>query len=101
MMKREYVAPQVLEVNVETVNVLAASLYIDGETYVDTEEDGVLLSGRRRGKWGDLWESIPCKYSVWGCRHSAPKLVYVTTGQINSCMTSDFRELVLSSRKVS
>ena len=56
MMKREYVAPQVLEVNVETVNVLAVSLYIDGATYVDTEEDGVLLSGRRRGKWGDLWE---------------------------------------------
>lgn len=56
MMKREYVAPKVLEVNVETVNVLATSLYIDGETYVNTEEDGVLLSGRRRGKWGDLWE---------------------------------------------
>lgn len=56
-MKREYVAPQALEVNVETVDVLAASLYIDGDVVVDTEGDeGVLLNNRRRGSWGNLWD---------------------------------------------
>ena len=52
MKKKEYIAPQMEVIEIETVQMLAASAedipVVDGE---GTE----ILSNDRRGKWGDLW----------------------------------------------
>ena len=53
-MKKTYVSPLMVEVNVETESMLATSLKLDGEKTVDTSNGGQ-LSGGRRGEWGNLW----------------------------------------------
>ena len=53
-MKKTYVSPLMVEVNVEAESMLAASLKIDGEGTVDTSNGGQ-LSGGSRGEWGNLW----------------------------------------------
>ena len=53
-MKKTYVSPLMVEVNVEAEQMLAASLAIkDGS--VDTSNGGQ-LGGDRRGEWGNLWK---------------------------------------------
>ena len=52
-MKKTYVSPLMVEVNVEAESMLAASLQIKDET-VDTSAGGQ-LSGGSRGEWGNLW----------------------------------------------
>ena len=52
MEKKAYIAPEMEVMNVETVEMIAASLNMYGE-YVDTETQQ--LSHGRRGKWGNLW----------------------------------------------
>ena len=54
-MKKTYVSPLMVEVNVEAENMLAASLQMDGNKTVDTSNGGQ-LSGGSRGTWGNLWE---------------------------------------------
>jgi hypothetical protein len=54
-MKKSYVSPLMVEVNVEAESMLAASLKIDNEGTVDTSKDGNQLSGGSRGEWGNLW----------------------------------------------
>ena len=54
-MKKNYISPLVVEVNVEAEAMIAASLKLDNENKVDTSEGGVQLSGDRRGEWGNLW----------------------------------------------
>ena len=54
-MKKIYVSPLALEVNVEATNMLAASLKLNNEKTVDTSNGGQLSSGNR-GQWGDLWQ---------------------------------------------
>ena len=54
-MKKTYVSPLMVEVNVEAETMLAASLKIDGEGTVDTSQSGGQLSGGSRGEWGNLW----------------------------------------------
>ena len=54
-MKKTYVSPLMVEVNVEAEAMLAASMKIDKDKTVDTS-DGGQLSGERRGSWGDLWQ---------------------------------------------
>ena len=54
-MKKTYVSPLMVEVNVEAESMLAASLQINNEKTVDTS-DGGQLSGRNRGEWGNLWQ---------------------------------------------
>ena len=54
-MKKTYVSPLMVEVNVETESMLAASLKLDNENTVYTSNGGQ-LSGDRRGTWGNLWE---------------------------------------------
>ena len=54
-MKKTYVSPLMVEVNVEAETMLAASLKIDGEGTVDTSQSGGQLSGGNRGEWGNLW----------------------------------------------
>ena len=54
-MKKNYISPLMVEVNVEAEQMLAASLAIkDGS--VDTSVDGAQLGGDRRGEWGNLWK---------------------------------------------
>ena len=55
-MKKTYVSPLMVEVNVEAEPILAGSLRLDGNKSVDTSEDDAQLSGGRRGEWGNLWE---------------------------------------------
>ena len=56
-MKKTYVSPLMLEVNVEAEQMLAASVMIGGDDQtVDTSTPGAQLGGGRRGSWGNLWE---------------------------------------------
>ena len=52
-MKKTYVSPLMVEVNVEAESMLAASIKISNNT-VDTSNGGQ-LSGGSRGQWGNLW----------------------------------------------
>ena len=54
-MKKNYVSPLAIEVNVAAETMLAASVRIDGNKSVDTTEDGAQLGGNSRGEWGNLW----------------------------------------------
>ena len=54
-MKKNYIAPLSVEVNVEAESMLAASLRMDGNNTVDTSSEGGQLSGGSRGEWGNLW----------------------------------------------
>ena len=54
-MKKTYVSPLMVEVNIEAENMLAASLKLDNENKVDTSNGGQ-LSGGSRGTWGNLWQ---------------------------------------------
>ena len=54
-MKKDYVSPLMIEVNVEAESMLAASLKMDGNKTVDTSADGAQLTGGSRGQWGNLW----------------------------------------------
>ena len=54
-MKKTYVSPLALEVNVATEAMLAASLNLNGDKTVDTSTGGQ-LSDERRGEWGNLWK---------------------------------------------
>ena len=54
-MKKTYVSPLMVEVNVEAETMLAASLQINSNKTVDTSANGGQLSGGNRGEWGNLW----------------------------------------------
>ena len=54
-MKKNYVSPLMVEVNVEAEAMLAASLKLDGNNTVDTSNGGQ-LGGENRGEWGNLWK---------------------------------------------
>ena len=53
-MKKTYVSPLMVEVNVKAESMLAASIKISDKT-VDTS-NGDQLSGGSRGEWGNLWQ---------------------------------------------
>ena len=53
-MKKTYVSPLMVEVNVEAEQMLAASLQMHSDKTVDTSNGG-LLSGGSRGESGNLW----------------------------------------------
>ena len=53
-MKKTYVSPLMVEVNVEAEQMLAASLQMHSDKTVDTSNGGQ-LSGGSRGEWGNLW----------------------------------------------
>ena len=52
MNKKAYITPAMEVVNVETVEMIAASIAIDSQSAGGSE----MLSNDRRGTWGDLWE---------------------------------------------
>ena len=53
-MKKTYVSPLMVEVNVEAEQMLAASLKLDGNKEVDTSNGGQLGRDNNR-QWGNLW----------------------------------------------
>lgn len=55
LMKKTYVSPFAEEVNIETTQMLAASVGINEDKEVDTTTPGGQLSDDRRGEWGNLW----------------------------------------------
>ena len=55
-MKKNYVSPLMVEVNVEAESMLAASLQMNSDKTVDTSTSGGQLSGGSRGEWGNLWQ---------------------------------------------
>ena len=55
-MKKTYVSPLMVEVNVEAESMLAASLQMNSDKTVDTSDASNQLSGGSRGQWGNLWD---------------------------------------------
>ena len=53
-MKKTYVSPLMVEVNVEAEAMLAASMKIDKDKTVDTSDGGQLGKENDR-QWGNLW----------------------------------------------
>ena len=53
-MKKTYVSPLMVEVNVEAESMLAASMKIDKDKTVDTSNGGQLGKENDR-QWGNLW----------------------------------------------
>ena len=53
-MKKTYVSPLMVEVNVEAEAMLAASLKLDNDKTVDTSNGGQLGKENDR-QWGNLW----------------------------------------------
>ena len=56
MNKKAYITPAMEVVNVEAVEMIAASVRMYDET-VDTSVQDTQLGAGRRGTWGDLWEN--------------------------------------------
>ena len=54
-MKKNYVSPLMVEVNVEAETMLAASLKLDGNKTVDTSNEGAQLGKENDRQWGNLW----------------------------------------------
>ena len=54
-MKKNYVSPLMVEVNVEAESMLAASLQMNNEKTVDTSADGAQLGKENDRQWGNLW----------------------------------------------
>ena len=52
-MKKEYIKPELMVEAIEAVEMIAASIYIDGEG--SGEEQMSIGRGARRGQWGNLW----------------------------------------------
>ena len=55
MEKKEYIAPECLIVEMETVNILALSVPVEGSVGENESED--MGANRHRGEWGNLWGS--------------------------------------------
>ena len=57
-MKKTYVSPLMVEVNVEAEQMLAASIGVnsDENKSVDTSNPANQLGGGHRGTWGNLWQ---------------------------------------------
>ena len=51
MNKKTYITPAMEVVNVETVEMMAASIAVDRQS----EGSNQMLGNERRGSWGDLW----------------------------------------------
>lgn len=55
MNKKAYITPEMEIMNIETVEMMAASVQLFEDT-VDTSESGTQLGRGRRGSWGNLWD---------------------------------------------
>ena len=55
MEKKIYITPKTKVMELETVEMMAASIALCDDEVVDTSTDGQLGTGRR-GSWGNLWD---------------------------------------------
>lgn len=56
-MKKNYIAPEVEELNLVAEQLLAVSVVVGGkDDVVDTGTPGSQLGNDRRGEWGNLWK---------------------------------------------
>ena len=53
MEKKQYITPQMEIAEIELVTMIAMSVGVSDET----TEDDALMSNRRRGRWGNLWDT--------------------------------------------
>ena len=53
MNKKEYIKPELMVENIETIEMIAMSMYDEGGNE-DSLSNG---RGGRRGQWGNLWSS--------------------------------------------
>ncbi len=54
-MKKNYISPLMVEVNVEAEQMLAGSIQTFSDKTIDTRNGGQ-LGGESRGEWGNLWQ---------------------------------------------
>ena len=54
-MKKTYVSPLMVEVNVATESMLAASLQMHSDKTVNPSSDGAQLGKENDRQWGNLW----------------------------------------------
>ncbi len=54
-MKKTYVSPLMVEVNVEAEQMLATSVAMYSDKEVDTSKDGGQLGKDNGREWGNLW----------------------------------------------
>ena len=54
-MKKTYVSPLMVEVNVEAEAMLAASLQMNSDKTVDTSAENGQLGKENDRQWGNLW----------------------------------------------
>ena len=54
-MKKTYVSPLMVEVNVEAESMLAASLQMHSNKTVNTSDEGAQLGKENDRQWGNLW----------------------------------------------
>ena len=52
-MKKTYIAPEMEVMNIETVEMMAASIRIISD---ENQGDDEMLGNDRRGGWGNLWD---------------------------------------------
>jgi hypothetical protein len=55
-MKKTYILPSTEVIKMETVSIVAASLNLDNETYVDTSTEGGQLGREDRPSHPNLWD---------------------------------------------
>ena len=55
MEKKEYIKPEIEVVNLEVVEMIATSIYIDGNGGPGSDQLSNSMRPGRRGQWGDLW----------------------------------------------
>lgn len=55
-MKKTYITPSVEEINVDVVNILAESVVINSDKYVDTSDGGQLGREDNTPSRPNLWE---------------------------------------------
>ena len=55
-MKKTYVSPLMVEVNVAAESMLAVSLQMNSGKTVNTSDPGAQLGNETRGEWGNLWK---------------------------------------------
>ena len=55
-MKKNYVSPLAVEVNIDAASMLATSVAINPDKSVDTSVSGAQLGNEHRGEWGNLWQ---------------------------------------------
>ena len=55
MEKKEYINPEITAIDLEMVEMIATSIYIDGKGEAGKDQLSNSYRPGRRGEWGNLW----------------------------------------------